>query len=82
MSKAALAFVEVFYKPGETVPQSGVYEAIHYKHKPVQEVTAVQGENFLECRGCGREVRFRLAHAADKMKFNWNFRKPLSVANE
>ena len=53
------------YKPGEIVPQSGVYTITH---DPVHadmphEVTVIKGRRFPTCRHC-QGVRFQLARAA------------------
>jgi hypothetical protein len=52
------------YKPGEKVPNSGIYQVTHDKnHVAVHEVTCVFGEPFPPCRGCDhpRFVAVRLA---------------------
>jgi hypothetical protein len=53
------------YKPGEIVPQSGIYTITH---DPVHadmphEVTAIKGRRFPTCRHC-KGISFQLAHAA------------------
>ena len=53
------------YKPGEIVPQSGVYTITH---DPVHadmphEVTVIKGRRFPTCQHC-QGVRFQLARAA------------------
>jgi hypothetical protein len=53
------------YKPGEIVPQSGIYII---KHDPVHadmphEVTVIKGSRFPICRHC-KGITFELAHAA------------------
>jgi len=54
------------HKPGEKVPASGIYRVIHDpRHAAEHEVTAVLGEAFPPCNGCGHHPRFvaqRLAH--------------------
>src|SRR5689334_16961428 len=53
------------YKPGEIVPQSGVYRITHdpaHADMP-HEVTVIKGRRFPTCRHC-KGVRFELAHAA------------------
>jgi hypothetical protein len=55
----------VEYKPGEKVPESGIYIVAHDpNHAARHEVTCVRGEPFLPCRGCGSKVRFTLSQAA------------------
>ncbi len=53
------------YKPGEVVPTSGIYEVVHDKrHTQDHEITAVRGEKFPPCNGCGQHPRFKLRRAA------------------
>jgi hypothetical protein len=62
------AFVQA-YQPGETVPKSGIYRVRHHGHHHDHEVTCISGEQFPECNGCRRAVRFSLiiaAHAIDR----------------
>src|SRR6266404_3693573 len=40
------------HKPGDKVPQSGIYTAIHHScHSGRHAVTCVRGEQFAACRG-------------------------------
>ena len=53
------------YKPGEIVPQSGIYTIVH---DPVHadmphEVTAIKGRRFPTCRHC-KGVKFQIGHPA------------------
>jgi hypothetical protein len=53
------------YKPGEIVPESGIYKITH---DPVHadmphEVTVIKGRRFPTCRHC-KGITFELAHAA------------------
>ena len=53
------------FKPGEIVPQSGIYTITHdaaHADMP-HEVTVINGRRFPTCRHC-KGVRFELAHAA------------------
>jgi hypothetical protein len=53
------------FKPGERVPESGVYRVTHdSRHRQPHEVTAVKGEGFPTCNGCGQHPRFRLVRSA------------------
>jgi hypothetical protein len=49
------------YKPGEIVPQSGIYKIIRDRDHPdmPHEVTAVKGRRFPTCRHCKGELRAR-----------------------
>jgi hypothetical protein len=53
------------YKPGEIVPQSGIYTITHnpaHADMP-HEVTVIKGRRFPTCRHC-KGIGFELAHAA------------------
>jgi hypothetical protein len=49
-----------FYRPGESVPETGVYSAIHEAHRPVHEVVLRKDDIFPMCGKCGEAVRFEL----------------------
>lgn len=56
-------------KPGETVQASGIYKVNHDRnHKAEHEVTAVYGEPFPPCRGCGKGITYTLVRAAHHIK--------------
>ena len=57
------------YKPGEIVPQSGIYKITHDQQHPdmPHEVTAVKGRRFPTCRHC-KGVSFVLVHAAQHVE--------------
>jgi hypothetical protein len=58
--KAAMAQDNLF-KPGEKVPDSGIYKIVHDRnHRVDHEVTCIANERFPPCHGCGKGVRFRL----------------------
>jgi hypothetical protein len=53
------------FRPGEIVPQSGIYTITHdaaHADMP-HEVTVIKGRRFPTCRHC-KGVRFELAHPA------------------
>lgn len=54
------------FKPGQKVPQSGIYRVEHDTVHPTSnhEVTCVNGEPFPPCNHCGHDVRFVLVRAA------------------
>ena len=64
------------YKPGETVPTSGIYSAVHLDHRPPHEVVAIQGEEFPTCRVCKTEVRFYIAHLLPHMTHDFDLTGP------
>lgn len=53
-----------FFKPGERVPESGIYQVRHAQHAGQHEVTCVGGHTFPTCNHCGDYVTFRLKHRA------------------
>jgi hypothetical protein len=48
------------YKPGDRVPESGVYRVEHGPHRLMHIATLVRSTRFPQCRQCGRAVRFHL----------------------
>ena len=54
----ATRFPDSRYKPGEVVPESGVYRVLHSQHRSAHESTLREGETFPACRNCGGDVRF------------------------
>ena len=50
--------------PDEHVRITGVYEALHFGHRPPHEVFLWQHEIFPRCRQCERNVIFKLVRAA------------------
>jgi hypothetical protein len=53
------------YRPGDIVPQSGIYTITHdpvHAEMP-HEVTVIKGRRFPTCRHC-KGISFQLAHAA------------------
>src|SRR5918912_3668399 len=68
------------YRPGEIVPQSGVYRIAH---DPVHadmphEVTVIKGRRFPTCRHC-KGISFQLAHAAKHVGEVDHLSEPLAV---
>jgi hypothetical protein len=57
------------YKPGNTVPDSGIYKVNHDgRHASEHEVTCVKGEPFPPCRNCGHGITYSLVRAAHHVK--------------
>ena len=53
------------YKPGEQVPESGIYKVEHdRKHRQAHQVTCIEGHKFPPCRDCGDHPRFSLVLGA------------------
>ncbi len=63
---------EVF-QPAERVPESGIYQVQHYRHRLYHEVTIPRGANFPVCGECGNNVRFRLVRTAPPLESDRNF---------
>jgi hypothetical protein len=63
---------EVF-QPADQVPESGVYQVLHYRHRLYHEVTLLRGCTFPSCSECGDNVRFRLVRSAPQIKDDRNF---------
>lgn len=64
------------HKPGEAVLVSGIYRVVHDKnHAAEHDITAVKGEKFPPCRGCGAGVRFKIRYAADHLSDHDHFKK-------
>ena len=64
------------YKPGQIVPISGIYVAIHELHRAEHEVVAIRGEEFPPCRICKDGVRFYVASAAPHMMHDFDLTGP------
>src|SRR6476469_1005987 len=61
------------FKPGESVPRSGVYRVYHDLHRLMHEAALLNGELFPCCRQCNNSVRFelfRLMHDANVLPFS------------
>jgi hypothetical protein len=73
------AMKDVVFIPGDIVPTSGIYEAIHDKldgddHAQPHPVIAVSGKRFPPCRVCLEQARFRLLQAADFFEADNHFK--------
>jgi hypothetical protein len=51
------------YRPGELVPESGIYRVTHESHRLMHEATLLQGNRFPICQQCRDGVRFELRRA-------------------
>lgn len=56
------------FKPGERVPETGVYQVFHRRHRPSHESSLLQGEEFPRCKKCGDHVRFELVLASVQLQ--------------
>ena len=64
------------YPPGFSVPESGLYWAIHGGHRLDHLVLALKDESFPSCRTCGGRVRFKLAQPLNHFASDWDFAGP------
>jgi CheY-like chemotaxis protein len=61
----ATVFPETRYRPGELVPETGVYRVLHSRHRSPHESTLCEGETFPTCKKCREDVRFELVISTD-----------------
>ena len=62
------------YKPGDVVPESGIYRVTHDpKHAAAHQVTCIEGKKFPPCKGCDHP-RFVLVKAAVHVNTQRSFR--------
>jgi hypothetical protein len=63
------------FKPGQTVPRSGIYRVVHdSQHAKEHEVTCVYGKTFPPCNHCGHHVRFVLKYPAQHIETHEHFK--------
>jgi hypothetical protein len=53
------------HRPGDVVPQTGIYQVHHNSHRLMHEATLIEESRFPRCRKCNSAVRFALAQAVD-----------------
>ena len=56
------------YRPGDTVPRSGVYYVEHSSHRLMHTATFIVDSRFPRCKECKHSVRFRLLRPVDDQK--------------
>lgn len=64
------------FAPGDTVPESGVYKALHHRHRAPHALLGIKGENFPACRTCGARVQFELVESVPHATHDWDFAGP------
>ena len=64
------------FAAGDTVPESGVYRAVHRQHRPPHTLVALKGELFPACRTCGAKVSFELVESVPHATHDWDFAGP------
>ena len=69
-----MASIGDVFKPGDTVPHSGIYRVIHDPaHTQEHDVTCIFGKRFPPCRGCDHP-RFVLKVAAQHIESHEHFK--------
>jgi hypothetical protein len=51
------------YRPGDVVPESGIYRVTHDSHRLMHEATLLKDQRFPICKKCNHDVRFELRRA-------------------
>jgi len=70
------------YRPGERVPESGIYRVIHHAHRLPHDVTIEKDTVLPECARCGGHVSFTYLQPAVFVRDDYDFRPPQrKVAN-
>ena len=53
------------FRPGDAVPDSGIYEVIHDgEHRQTHDAVMIMGNSFPTCETCENRVRFRIIRTA------------------
>ena len=55
------------FKPGESVPRTGVYRVNHDLHRLMHEAALIKDELFPSCKQCNNNVCFELVRAMHDM---------------
>ena len=63
------------FKPGEQAPITGIYCAMHDRHRAFHDVFAAKGDLFPSCRKCDDRVRFALVQPANQIDCDPDFRQ-------
>lgn len=69
------AMAEKEFRPGDSIPDSGVYVVVHKDHRNDHEAVLVAGNKFPACAHCGPGVRFRLLRNAGSIEKDPDFRQ-------
>jgi hypothetical protein len=64
---------DTVFLPSDQVPESGIYQVQHYRHRLYHEVTILRGGTFPLCAECSSNVRFRLVRTAPLIESDRNF---------
>jgi hypothetical protein len=66
---------EELFKPGDVVPESGVYTVVHDEHRQRHWATIFKGERFPLCAHCAGSVRFMLSRSAALISEDADFKE-------
>jgi hypothetical protein len=73
-SRGRRAAADRYFRPGDTVRQSGIYEVLHDReHRVAHEVVMISGDQFPPCETCREKVRFKLSRAATYIFYDQDF---------
>lgn len=65
--KSPVAMVDrLLFTTGSLIPQSGVYQVNHKRHRLPHEVILLAGEQFPRCAQCHDQVTFKLVYPAQE----------------
>jgi len=64
---------EDVFKPGDSVPRSGIYKVMHYQHRMPHDTVVTDHHPFPMCRVCGARVRYKLARGAEPIEEDRDF---------
>ena len=64
---------EQVYRPGDTVPRSGIYRVVHAQHRGEHEAVVLDGAPFPACKHCRNNVSFRLLRSAAPIEKDRDF---------
>ena len=65
----------VYFRPGDRIPETGIYRVYHSGHRLAHEVTLLHGESFPRCAKCADDVHFQLLRPAPQISRDANFRR-------
>lgn len=77
---AIISISDAYFRPQMTVPQSGVYRALHDGHRPPHDLLLVRGDEFPSCRSCQDRVRFVLAEKVGHAGEDGDLQPPSAAA--
>jgi hypothetical protein len=76
MNQARKFIAQQQRKPGDIVPESGIYHVVHSRcSSEVREATFIVGQQLPPCRICGPRVRFQLKQAIPHISEDRDFKE-------